>query len=29
MGITFKDYKNVSWILEMYALLFECKKNYF
>ena len=29
MGIAFKDYKNVGWRLEMYALLFKCKKNYF
>ena len=29
MGIAFKDYKNVSWRLEMYALLLGCKKiNY-
>ena len=29
MGIAFKDYKNVSWTLEVYALILGCKKIYF
>ena len=29
MCIDFKDYKNVGWKLEMYALLLGCKKKLF
>ena len=29
MDIAFKDYKNVGWRLEVYALLLGCKKNDF